>query len=351
MKCPKCETEFDSKFCPNCGTSAESIAQEQEQGSIPVQSESNSTADCTQKSEYSYYDNSDFENNPKSKGSDELNRDKWYTKSWVIILFIVFLWPVGLFLMWRYRKNWSKVAKVIITVLVVSIAFYSCADSDNSSESTSGTNIKTESSVKDGEKDSKEEKVLQSISAEYSGSTEAGTVLDSNNKGIVATALYSDGSSDKISGFAIDNPATLTAGQASKVTIAYEGATCELEVMCSTISPEVYKAQCQDIAYSELARTPDAYKGQYVKFTGEIIQVQESGKSATYRINVTQDEYGFWDDTVIASFNLSNSQSRFLEDDIVTFYGEYEGLYTYTSVIGASITIPNIAIEYMDLTQ
>ena len=253
--------------------------------------------------------------------------------------------------MWRYRKNWSKAAKVMITVLVVVVASYSCSDSDNSTETASDTSIKTESDVKDEEKDSKEEKILQSISAEYSGSTEAGIILDSNNKGIVVTASYSDGSSDKISEFTIDNPATLAAGQASKITIAYENTTCELEVMCSTITPEAYKSQCQDIAYNELARTPDTYKGQYVKFTGEIIQVQESRKSATYRIDVTQNEYGFWEDTVIATFDLSNSQSRFLEDDIVTFYGQYEGLYTYTSVLGSSVTIPNITIEYMDLVQ
>lgn len=351
MKCPNCGSEFDSKFCPYCGTPAESIAEKQDQNQDPEQPTNEFSDSDNQKSNYSYYPNTGYTKTEKSIDGHGSAKNKWYEKSWVVILLIIFFWPVGIFLMWRYKKNWNKIAKTIITILVVIIAIFSCANPEDSTGSSSDTDAKTESSVKNENKDSKEEKVLQSISAAYSGSTEEGVVLDSNNSGISVTALYDDGSTDAISGFTIDNPAALVAGQSSKVSIAYENATCELEVMCTTIPPDAYKAQCQDIPYSELARTPDAYIGQYVRFTGEIIQVLENGNTATYRINVTQGEYGIWDDTVIASFDLSNSQSRYLEDDIVAFYGQYEGLYTYTSVLGSSVTIPNISIKYMDLVQ
>lgn len=42
---------------------------------------------------------------------------KWYEKSWVIILFLLFFWPVGLFLMWRFA-DWSKAAKVVVTIII-----------------------------------------------------------------------------------------------------------------------------------------------------------------------------------------------------------------------------------------
>ena len=42
--------------------------------------------------------------------------NKWYTKNWVIIVFLIFLFPVGLFLMWKYAK-WFKVIKIIITII------------------------------------------------------------------------------------------------------------------------------------------------------------------------------------------------------------------------------------------
>lgn len=80
----------------------------------------------------------------------------------------------------------------------------------------------------------------------------------------------------------------------------------------------------------------------------KIIQVQENGSSALYRINVTQDKYGIWDDAVMCAYTLDGS-TRFLEDDIVNIYGTSKGLYSYTSVMGATITIPSMSIKYMDL--
>lgn len=40
---------------------------------------------------------------------------KWYEKNLAIILFLIFFFPVGLFLMWKYSK-WNKVAKIIISI-------------------------------------------------------------------------------------------------------------------------------------------------------------------------------------------------------------------------------------------
>lgn len=41
--------------------------------------------------------------------------EKWYEQTWVIVLFLIFFFPVGLFLMWRYAK-WPTVVKIIVTV-------------------------------------------------------------------------------------------------------------------------------------------------------------------------------------------------------------------------------------------
>src|SRR5699024_6543218 len=39
----------------------------------------------------------------------------WDEESWVIVLFLILFFPVGLFLMWRYAK-WSMLVKFIVTV-------------------------------------------------------------------------------------------------------------------------------------------------------------------------------------------------------------------------------------------
>lgn len=49
---------------------------------------------------------------------------KWYAQTWVVVLFLIFLWPVGLFLMWRFT-DWKKTAKTIVTI-VISAYFVIC---------------------------------------------------------------------------------------------------------------------------------------------------------------------------------------------------------------------------------
>lgn len=113
----------------------------------------------------------------------------------------------------------------------------------------------------------------------------------------------------------------------------------------------LYKKSCSSFSYKELARDPNAYKGQLVKFKGEVIQVLEASSALyynVYRIDVTKQRY-FWTDTVYVTFDGYGSSKRILEDDIVTFYGEYKGLHTYETIFGGSITIPYVHAEYIDL--
>ena len=152
-----------------------------------------------------------------------------------------------------------------------------------------------------------------------------------------------------MSGWSIETPITLTAGTTSECTVEYKGKTCSISITCSTPDEATYKASCQSIAYDDLARNPDNYKGKNVKFTGKVVQVIEDNSGSTYRINVTKGKYSSWDDTVLVAYSPSSSSNRILEDDIVTFYGISGGLYTYKSTMGASITIPSVYAKYIDL--
>lgn len=118
------------------------------------------------------------------------------------------------------------------------------------------------------------------------------------------------------------------------------------------LSEEEYKAQCNTIPYSDIARNPNNYIGQKAVFTGKVIQVQESGKSTTLRVSVTQGEYGIWDDTVYVDYSKkSDAESRVLEDDIITMYGQLNGLKHYTAVFGNQISIPHLLAEYIDINR
>ncbi|MBQ8768847.1 MAG: hypothetical protein IJZ15_04285 [Oscillospiraceae bacterium] len=116
---------------------------------------------------------------------------------------------------------------------------------------------------------------------------------------------------------------------------------------------EDYIALCESVAYDEIARYPDTYKGKNIKFKGEIIQVSEGYFSSknTYRIAVTEDEYGFWDDPVLVEYEIPEGSANILEEDIVIFYGECTGTTSYKSVLGSTVTIPSVEAKYIDIVQ
>lgn len=72
----------------------------------------------------------------KSQGSANFmnteNTQKWYQKTGFIILLLIFFFPVGLFLMWKYT-NWGKKVKIAISAIIAvffGISLISSAGSD-----------------------------------------------------------------------------------------------------------------------------------------------------------------------------------------------------------------------------
>ena len=109
-----------------------------------------------------------------------------------------------------------------------------------------------------------------------------------------------------------------------------------------------YISQCTTIAYDKLARTPDTYKGQKVKMTGYVVQVCSEASSAAYYSTYRVATAGRYDNVVYLRVNNYGSGSRILEDDRITFYGEYDGLYSYETVLHSTLTIPQVTAEYVD---
>lgn len=69
--------------------------------------------------QYNYIDNNQYYdvNNPSP---DFKNKPKlpFYQRNWFIILMMIFVSPVGIFLMW-YFKEWKTIIKVIISVFLI----------------------------------------------------------------------------------------------------------------------------------------------------------------------------------------------------------------------------------------
>ncbi len=112
---------------------------------------------------------------------------------------------------------------------------------------------------------------------------------------------------------------------------------------------EDFKNSCKTLTYKELARNPDNVKGTNVKLVGEVIQVMEGSSYNSIRLNITKGSYGYYSDTIYVTYTPVSGEDKILEDDIITIWGTTEGDCSYTSVMGATITLPKITAKYLQI--
>ena len=103
--------------------------------------------------------------------------------------------------------------------------------------------------------------------------------------------------------------------------------------------PNTYQA----LPYDEMARNGDNHKGEKLQINGKVIQVMDSDEGfATLRV-ATRDGY---DDVYLVEIPANQWKThRLLEDDVITFYGNVYGLYSYDSTMGGKITVPAITVN------
>lgn len=136
------------------------------------------------------------------------------------------------------------------------------------------------------------------------------------------------------------------------ILFCFSSPSSNSSVSAPLMSKSDYISKCRTISYEKLARNPDSYKGDYFEFTGEVIQVIQSGRHVELRVNVTREDlYGttMYSDTIYVETKLLEDGDRILEGDIITLYGVCDGLYTYTTIFGATMSIPKIDAAYWNV--
>ena len=108
------------------------------------------------------------------------------------------------------------------------------------------------------------------------------------------------------------------------------------------------KRAAKQVPWEELYRDNEKHEGKLVYLEGEIVQVITEGNSNRYRLRVavTHTDRGY--DSAEVVFVHYTGPERLLEDDLVEIVGIVKGLYTYRSVLGGPITIPEVTEAWVE---
>lgn len=109
------------------------------------------------------------------------------------------------------------------------------------------------------------------------------------------------------------------------------------------VSEDEYKGVCEELNYEEILRNPDSFDGSICKISGKVSQIVE-GFLNTFTIYIEDKNGDIWGCT----YSYKDGESRLLEGDSVTVYGECGGTDTTTTVLGKQVTMPRIDVEYIN---
>jgi len=130
--------------------------------------------------------------------------------------------------------------------------------------------------------------------------------------------------------------------------LVYWGSTLDTPEQVTAIPEDEYKASAVEIDYETLARNPEQLKGRRVKLSGKVFQVFESGRSTQIHLHMNRAEFG-WRDSVYIFYDRPKGADRILEDDMITIWGDVNGLQTLQTILGSEITVPSVTAKYVEI--
>ena len=116
----------------------------------------------------------------------------------------------------------------------------------------------------------------------------------------------------------------------------YASRQYDLQIAIDALVEVPNPANYAKISYRDLARNPDEYKGEKITISGRVLQVSEGESENQTRVATS----GNYDDVFMIGYDPGLMTSRILEDDKITVYGTYVGIYSYSAVSGATISVP-----------
>lgn len=132
------------------------------------------------------------------------------------------------------------------------------------------------------------------------------------------------------------------------VMLVFSLAACSGGSYTPELPENEYKAACKAVSYEDLWRYPDLYQNQFIRVSGKITKITESGSQ--YVVWVSTSNSLLNQDKIYVTYTRPATKPRLMKGDSIVIYGKGMGLKTESSVLGEE-KIPQIAAGYIDIEQ
>lgn len=106
-----------------------------------------------------------------------------------------------------------------------------------------------------------------------------------------------------------------------------------------------YISKCETKNYQDIMRNPNGYKKQYITVTGKVIQITSGWfNSVTIRLNDSSNNTWY-----VSYKYASDTETKILDGDNISVYGQSTGTTSYTTIFGSQVTIPSIDAKYINI--
>lgn len=238
------------------------------------------------------------------------------------------------------QTNFGRIALIIILILVAFVAFVIISArvrNSSSAEDTQTTQEQPAEQEQQGEQEQQEQAEPETVDKK---------ALQALTDSAAADYSPADYSADSFSALqsAITNARDVLADDAAtqeQVDSAVAAITTAKSSLVKVFNPDPYVWY----DYESIARNPDSYEGKKMAFVGKVAQVIEGDGETDIRLAV--DDY--YNDIIYVYFASDIIDFRVLDDDVLTVYGTGEGLYTYESTMGNSVSVPLMQADHVEL--
>ena len=135
--------------------------------------------------------------------------------------------------------------------------------------------------------------------------------------------------------------------------LRYPSRAVVLEVRRSE-SEAAFKASAREVPVDELEKDPAGLRGTRIYSRGEVFQYDARTGLTAMLVHVrlvNPGRFEFWTDPVLLRFDTAALGNGIDQKDIIEFWGEIQGAYSYTTAIGGSNTVPEIRARYVALLE